>query len=53
MSTPGAGDLPTLLVMLGGLLGQFGGIGEDPLEKVIILDQIHDDNEYGGREMDQ
>ena len=53
MSAPDAGDLLILLVMLGELLGQFGESGEDPLEKVIILDQIHDDDEYGGREMDQ
>ena len=31
LSNPG--DLLILLVMLGGLLDQFGGIGEDPLEK--------------------
>ena len=48
LSTPG--DLLILLVMLGGLLDQFGEIGEDPLEKVIILDQI---DEYGDRKMDQ
>ena len=53
LSAPDAGDLLILLVMLGELLGQFGESGEDPLEKVIILDQIHDDDEYGGREMDQ
>ena len=50
MSAPDAGDLPILLVMLGELLGQFGESGEDPLEKVIILDQI---DEYGDRKMVQ